>query len=792
MRHKALLVIIASILATPSMADPITLLPTVVSDSSSSPYKMRFPFANNNPQNESETEPEEDEDTNTWLSLYQNNGRKQSVSEESQLEGVAIELGSLSLTSTDLPNYRYPANVVTSVNLSNNQLESLDFLRPSLTVSGDVDVSNAGVDDLSPIFRSAIGGDLDISNNPLVNDIALLGFASIPSGSHIQADPALQYQRLMDESSPLCQSILSGTVTISSSNGDTGAVYCEVQNEWVTWFQSRGFHSDLTHDSQLYGKNVYFGGNIDESGMPTSQYPVSVSGDFVFGSNAVISDTSQFSSLHKVGTLTISGGSVIGNTNGFRNIEETGALNINKGVISDLNDFNNLRIINGYVRIQDPLNPSSPDDFKLKDLRGIENAEVLGTSINFYNANYITNLPSGDATFCLKAQENGTTIYVARTNRIATICESGSEWQEFLEDVGSLFAINVKEGLQTKGFDMSYRNIIRPDDNNIPKTNVKVKELSSITLTSTAVSHIDFLADVERAGRVSFTHNSALSSFEGLRGMTVESLTIRENGDLTDLNALEELTVTDFIEISANDDYVRDLTFLDRMPLTYNKINPPSIGPETILPKGDNPFCKAISDRKIEIVSSNPQDLCDSHSFVEAAYDGAISPRANAYDLTSEMFRNKDVRLTARYIRDSDLESDTPLGVPIASFTAIDNRAISNLDFLRGITINQTYVHIGYNTSNLSDISGLEDVTFTENSEGKIILGGNGSRIPISGISNLDNSVKVLVINTLYNFPDRMTAEGNTCSRIRAGELLLEDTNGNPHEINDYCEEPVS
>lgn len=728
----------------------------------------------------------------TWLSLYHDNNRKLSIDDESLLTNTTVELGGLVLTDADLPAYRYPAYSVTSIDISDNAFSSIDFFSASTGVAGDIVATNVGASDLSPLFRMGIGGDLNISGNPQVNDIALLGFANMNTGRQILLDPASQYARLMDASSPVCQAIVSGDITVTGSNGDSGTDYCEMQNQWVLWHQSRGYHMDLTQDAELFGKDLTLDDTIDIATLPASAYPVPVIGNFYINSNTVISDTSRFSTIMFVDNLTVSNGAQMGNTKGLRGIRTANSISVNQSTMDNLDDLSNLEEINGIIRLQSP-SPLTPETHRLRDLTGIENARMQGASFNVYSASYYDAFPSGDAIFCQTLEQNSVSIYGWGSQITPSqVCESGSVWQEYMEDIGTSRSIDTAGGIESSGLTLRYLNIMPITDENIPTTNVEVINLPSITLNNTQLTHVDFLSDVETTERITLLKNGQLSNLNGLRGMTTEMLDVRENGPFTgqDLSPLEDVTVTGEIIFAANTPSAEplDLTFLDRMPLTYSAIDPPSVGPNDILPKGEGAFCRAVGKREIAISNATPTLICDVHPFVEASNNRQIRPYGNSYNVSLSFFEGKNVRVDGRYLNDSQLYTDEVTPFSVASFSTYDSRVITNLNFVRGMTITDGDANIGFNTRSLTDLSGLEGVTFSESASAKIILNFSGSGAALSGISNLDDSVKRLVISSGMSFTDKMTAEGETCTRIRDGALVLESTSGSPLPYDDYCE----
>lgn len=725
----------------------------------------------------------------TWIKLYHDHNRKESLNSDNELSGTSIEIENLNLTNDAIPSYLYPATEVSSVNISGNAFDNIDFMRSVLFVNGDVNAANIGANDFAPIFAAKVYGDLDISNNPQLKDIALMGYSEFEDGSHINLDPVAQYDRLLDESSPLCQKIINGNVSITSSNGDSGTAYCEIQNEWVLWYQSMGRYTDLTHDAELYGRTIYLNSNIDTTNIPQSKYPVPVVDGFLIYEDATISDTSPFSSIRKVNHLYLQNGANIGNTEGLVNINEIQSLNIGKSLFQNLDSLKNLKEVTNSITFT----WTSNLDVLLTDITGIENAIMTGSSVNMGAKSHYTALPLGDSPLCRSMVENNVSLRIGSgaTSGVSQFCDSGSPWQEFLEDVGSVREPTLEEGIKTIGFDMSYRNLIMPSDSNIPSVNLEVVEPPKIIISQTNITHLDFLSDVEKTGDIGLYKNGSLTDFDGLKGISAESLTIRENGPLYNLDALEFVTITDSINISANDGYIKDLSFLDRMPVTYKTIRPPNKGPDSILPDGEGPFCKAIEDRIIETSNVNVQDYCDSHPFLEASYDRSISPYAGYYNLSMEFLRDKDVEIKARYIDSNSLYNGKPLPVPFASFEMGDNRSISNLDFMDGMVINSGDVYLGSNLSSLTDISGLEHVKFTDDASGRIVLAYSGSKTRISDIANLDSSVKKLVISYHVQFSDKMDGDGNTCKRIADGVLIIETIDGLPIPYTDYCEQPT-
>jgi hypothetical protein len=748
------------------VANTIPDLPS--SYSSGGANKFRFPTTGGN-ESERATK-------YTWVQLYKDRGLKSGLIYDSELAGESVELGSLGLQLSDLPDYTYPAATVGNVDISNNNFGNLSFFQPNMMVEGSLNAANTGMTDVSSLSSLAgVAGNVMLFDNPSVADISQLGFLPINIGGSLVLDAPAQYTRLMGNATPVCLQAESGDLSIVSNVSYVPyTAYCEPQREWVDYYQSYGQYTDLVADAELYDKYVDFYLK-SKTGLPSSNYPVPK----ISGLRTGAADITNLDFLNTVQEITgqINLTSIhLQDMSGLRNVRKIGSkLHIdtrNTGItsITGMDSLKSVGIISLYL-----YRNYGTNQVVLKDVSGLENIEEVSEVWMGYKQSY-DKLPSADAPLCkyiaanrIKVKMDSGTDYAA--NRF---CDSGSQWQEVMED---MYASPYQDYVMTQaeGIDIGPLNIysIRSTfaDADIPSEVYPNTAPTYISVSWAEVTHIDFMAPIESTDYINIGNNFNLTNVNGLSGIVANRVSINSNPKLTDLSGIAGMTINGRLSLVDNP-LVKDYRFLENF--TSNITEATFIDwsvPREMLPTGEGDFCKAIGNKVIKLDRSlYPRYYCNSGEYFNFLHSWA---GLSGFVVSKEQLSQVSLSLSPS-VRDYMFPNEPFPVKSIHSIVISGNSNLTNLDFLDGLETMNEYFTIADN-NDLTDISGLENMTFSESGMGRLTIWGAVGG-DISALSNLVG-VKVLRLDNPSRYTTLLDINGTTCQGQIAGNTVFINVN---------------
>lgn len=730
----------------------------------------------------------------TWAKLYQDKGRLDGVSDDSQLIDKPVLLGGLSLTMAEIPEYPYPVTSVGNIDVSGNQFPNLSFFPSGMMVNGSIDSRNTGLNELtSMLYFDGINGDVYLNDNGNVSDIANLGYLPVSTGNEVVLDVPSQYLRLISESSPLCVAAREGALTVrDDNNAFSFNDYCTYQDDWVRFFNDYGQHSDLVEDSELYAKDAYFKSYMTDADVPVVKYPVPVARNVVFDNYSYLTNADFMGPLVEAETVQLQSVN-LSDATGFKNLKRvngTLAFHVLNTGLTDLSGFEELEYVGNLTFWgHDSTNV-------LRDISKIENLPSVGEVVFGYKNRY-DKLPSADAPLCQYIKSNE--IRVKATSKVDSqanyFCDSGSQWQEIMEDNGSIYyrgyVLDQASGVDVQPFELRYYNTAggypNMRDDQVPSEPYPNPNPPSIEITRMGFTLLGFLNAIESTEDISLTYNNDLISLSGMEGIEADNVYIYDNDSLTDISAIAGMTINNQLTIVENgsltdysplDDFVSNLKVIRIGPYSSNKTNL----------SGEGELCKAVSRGDIQMQLSNGGEttasyMCDSHPWIEflqsrSRIDGNVVSIEQLSEQRLNLYINS---LTDAQIPESNYPSDYVVDIQVG------NTRLTNVDFLQDIKNAGNSIYVTGNDY-LTDISGISSVSLSPEGAGKVMIYNNSPLKDLRPLSNMGDNIKEMMFNYNNWYDHLLDINGTVCQRQMAGEIVFKSYGGAVRDTSYYCE----
>jgi hypothetical protein len=649
-----------------------------------------------------------------WLSFYHANNKYLSLTSESELNGLSIDLPSLNISSENLPNMSYPYGNVGSINLSNNNFSDLNFLY--------------GINNLT--------GSIDVSGNTGLRDLSYISGLNISTASQtVTFDPVSQYGSLMDEDSPLCVKILNSTVSVKTlvsgeAISSLASDYCVVKQQWIQRFKDAGQFTSFNKDSQLNQQILSFSGaGWDDGSLPSYNFPslsnvkgFSISStsltnvDFLLPIKSVEFTNHSFSIqnnpnlINLDGLSNVAGRSKYSSSQGFyannvyirNNASLVSIEGLNVGKISGSNSSSTITISNNPVlekigslsqfsgySLSLTGNPNLTDISFLSSLNyyGWNTSRTTGVTLDLNNIE--VKVDAEDGTFCQRIVDRIISVNRSNSNTMAMqVCDIDAWPQFFIDNMGG--RIYVESNGSLNSLVTTYRSVI--SNNSLAKgvLDFSGKNFSGIW-PKEAYPNV-------RMGEIKIVNTSGIEDMSFLRNNThpMWMRSVHHSPRIT-LDNLSDLMTLDGIE-----NFSTAASGAVTLSLTIK--NNPLLNDISAL-SGRSDIRSVYLENNPSLVSLNGMEgLISAWFYLKNANVEDITPLT---DLVKNNTHVDGFHMTLINTKITEIPSSFS-GAKSRYFTITGNRYLTNIDGLRGMNIKSRLTMIG--NSSLKDISPLGDL----------------------------------------------------------------------------------
>ena len=490
--------------------------------------------------------------------------------------------------NSDLPNVNIPLTTIYTFDLSNNQLNNINFMSVINELRGDLILRNNKINDLNGLSNiitakkinlsdnelTTLSGinivemeNLDISNNQNLVDISNL--ENIQKISEVIIDNPAQYTNKPNINSVFCGNVETGITKISRKNSTIPVSSNEIcsgvksaQDAWLFFFKN---------NKQLLSlENLNDWGDSEESAILDNQ---------LLNNNKVPAYNMGLSELY---TLDFSG-------NSFDNVNFLNGLNkVNGDLLLDNNVINSLLPLSGLTEVEGTLNIASNslsrnieqlsslskvkeliiyDNPLLEYIGGIRNIEgntvedpviIRMSNPNLYASNWAYNRRKSQNPeakimpkmsyydpLCFGLIKNTIVAYIGNSNSkayISGICDgvpNDAKWLEFYQSFNQLTTFSFLSDWknQDQEANVSSQNLSNQD---LPTGTMGIDSIYTLIFANNNLTNVDFLAFTEFVRGDLDLSNNNITSLNGLNLIKVVTGELRLQGN--DYNSLKDIS----------------------------------------------------------------------------------------------------------------------------------------------------------------------------------------------------------------------------------------------------------
>lgn len=701
--------------------------------------------------------------TTGWIAFMQSHSQWNGYLTDSDIkDSDAMLLRSKGLSNADLPTGSVGVPNLSTIEISNNNINDLSFLTGTTirnllsdnnTINGfsalpqtdyfQISLQNNNMTDLSMLSHLKNVNYLVLTGNPFTS---IKPLENLESSRMVRTDLNIEdfdeYNNKFELSSNFCQAIKNNKISLYKNYSKlSGIKLCNITDNWIVFLHSYGLLTNLTDSNEI---NINTSINLSSKGLNDEDMPLYplTTGDLAIKdfnlSNNNLTHVNFLTELDKgYSSSVLYGinleGNPISDPSGLSNITEIGSLKFNNtSTFTNLSSFYNLN--KGVV--------------------------YLGRDLSLFDE--YTNRLDYNLPFC-QALANGTvSLYYTGTANKLELCTTGDEWLDFLHDTDNVKKAGTKEEVTSSEYiKLGNKGLTNAD---LPTGNLGLTAVAGIYLEGNNLDNVEFLE-----GLTSISFGSSSSNKLNLNG-----------NSLTSLKGLESLTEAPILDLRSSNNTFTDLTplknFYDGIVYLSRDFNVFDQS-KTPFTYANDRFCQGVRDNTTYSYFNNVRhdlDLCTTgDEWLDFLY--LANNNYKQYD-TIESVTTSAITYYGLYLSNKNLTDDKVpnYGIPFEKINSIDisGNTLTNLDFLNGLKelsypTNSTKAIIATN-NNISDISGLSTLT-------RATMKFNGN--PLTDLTGLENLVEGYVyitdktIDQMVQYTNKFSASSPICQNIEGTSL---------------------
>ena len=727
--------------------------------------------------------------TDEWLSFFHNYEQILWKVEPSLIdsENLTIVVSDNNIDNTILPTVDFSFTTPYIIDMSNNNIDNIDFMNTLTDVRQSLNISGNTLDNLNGLSNLLNAKSLDVSNN--VNLIDITGLSKLEKGT-VYFDAPTQYinRPLLD--SAFCQAILSGDVIANVIDENQNQIrvtefeMCDSSEAWLQFLKDNGQALDLSVLSELNNQETPIdlsNNNFVDSDLPLGALNIANLLNFDISNNTLTTIRFLQGLSNLSSDLNVSNNNLT-NLIGLENLNISGNIYINNNNLNDITSINNLTTINGVFDIS--------NNQSLNNLTGIENINIISGNILIDDPSQYNIKPDVSSAFCEAVANDAFQVIIKESGRIIDvneICSTTDEWLSYFFENNILLDNLTLEDWNTKNItiDLSNNEII---DQDLPQSLISINNLYNFNLGNNNLTHIDFIGNVESVNNLNLESN-LLQNVNGLSNLNTvnESLNLQGNLELTDITGLGNLNNGEIL-LNNYEQYIDKPNVSTPFCVEVIKNQNSTIG------LGEDEVMFKVG----EICSStNPwmTYFYDNNQMLEYAYINDLETNDIELDFSGNNIDNSSIPsdlLNVSSIYKINFSNNNITNINF--FGGLDNirdtldLSLNNLPNLNGLFSLTKANNLFLNGNNLTDISGLVNL---QELTGYLYLNSNPSLTNISYIENIqrNNASFPIYIDNPSQYTVKPDINSNLCLAMDSGSVtIINADNGSNVTVSELCD----
>ena len=682
---------------------------------------------------------------------------------------LTVDLSNSNISNDILPTIDLTFNSPYILDLSNNNLDNIDFMIPLINIREKLDISNNNIVNIDGLINVlSTTGDIWLHDNQQLTDLTGISNISTTNSRKIYIDSPVQYINKPLVDSPFCQGIISGDVLVEiyDSNTMTGQPVtefelCDASEAWLQFLKDNGQATELTQLSELNNQTTPI--DLSNNSFINTDLPVgTLSIKNLLSFNISNNQLNDFKFLL-----------------GLINVKED--LNISNNTLTNLYGFDNVLIVEGNLDIS--------NNTELTDITALSNLQTVMGFLYIDEPSQYIEKPDVSSDFCIAVSGNSIPVEVKSTGRkvdVNEICSTSDEWLAYFHENEVLFNNLTLNDWNTDALtiDISTNSLTNAE---VPSTPINLTEIYNFDISENNFKNVDFMSNITRLNKL-LVNDNKLTNVNGLSSLieVVEDINIQKNMNLKDITGLANIS-SGIIYINNEQQYENKPDITTPFCLAVYNSSPTDVVKfdETILKVGQ--VCSTTNQWLQHFYDNNL--MIDSIDIKDMEVDDII------IDLSNKNYTNSEVPTAL-------------LGVNSIYKVDFKNNQLSNINFLAGVGEIRDSLDLSLN--NLTNVNGLFSLTVAND----LFLNGN-SLTDISGLVNLQELTGYLYLNSNPNLtnisyleniqvnnssypiylddPSQYTTkiEGNSsfCTSLSNNNLtVINASNGETLTSNDLCD----
>ena len=639
------------------------------------------------------------------LFLHSYNKLKWEVVPESiDNKNLIIDLSNTNISNEVLPNRDLTFSNPYILNLSNNNLDNIDFMTTLTGIRNQLNISGnniANIDGLSNIV--SIAGSVWLNNNEQLTDLTGISNISTTNSGKIYIDSPAQYTNKPFVESALCQGMIAGNVLVDTYNSETmtsrevtALELCDASNAWLDFLKENGQATELLELSELNNQETPI--DLSNNGFVEADLPIGALGiENLLNFNISNNQLSDFKFLLEL-----------------KNVKEN--LNISGNTLTNLYGLDNILLVEGNLDISN--NTSLTDISNLSNLQRVVGVLYVDEPVQY------SIKPDISSDFCIALSNDLINVEEKSTSRkvdVNEMCSTSDKWLTYFYENNVLFDNLTLQDWNTDNLtlDISSNNLVNSD---VPSVAIDLTEIYNFNISENNFVNIDFMSNITKINSL-IANDNELVNVNGLSSVTevTQELNIQRNKDLTDITGLANIS-SGVIYMNNESQY----------------INKPDV---------TTPFCLAVYNStgtatNFDETTLKVGQVCSTtDQWLQHFYNNNFM--IESVDIKDMEDIDVEIDFSNRNYTNSSIPSAL-LGVNSIYKMDFKNNQLTQINFLAGVSEVRDSLDLSLNS--LTNLNGLFSLTVANN----IFLNGN-NLTDISGLVNLQELTGYLYLNSNPN-----------------------------------------
>ena len=682
---------------------------------------------------------------------------------------LTVDLSNSNISNDILPAIDLTFNNPYILDLSNNSLDSIDFMTPLINIREKLDISNnniVNIDGLTNVLSTT--GDIWLHDNQQLTDLTGISNISTTNTRKIYIDSPAQYINKPLVDSPFCQGLVSGDVLVETydSNTMTGQAVtafelCDASEAWLQFLKDNGQATELTQLSELNNQTTPI--DLSNNSFVNTDLPIGALGiENLLSFNISNNQLNDFKFLL-----------------GLINVRED--LNISNNTLTNLYGFDNILVVEGNLDIS--------NNTELTDITALSNLQTVMGFLYIDEPSQYTEKPDVSSDFCIAVSGDSIPVEVKSTGRkidVNEICSTSDEWLAYFHENEVLLDNLTLNDWNTNALtiDISTNSLTNAE---VPNTPINLTEIYNFDISENSFENVDFMSNITRLNKL-LVNDNELTNVNGLNSLTevVEELNIQRNLNLTDITGLANIS--------------SGVIYMNNEGQYENK------------PDITTPFCLAVYNSsstgvaKFNETTLKVGQVCSTtDQWLQHFYDNNLM--IESIDIKDMEVDDIIIDLSNKNYTNSNIPT-TLFGVNSIYKVDFKNNQLSNINFLAGVSEIRDSLDLSLNSltnvnglfsltiandlflngNNLTDISGLVNL---QELTGYLYLNSNPNLTNISYLENIqiNNSAYPIYLDDPSQYTTKIEGNSSFCTSLSNNNLtVINASNGETLTSNDLCD----